>query len=158
MTREAVLTVASPFLIATVDATNPLWERLLEKWGIAFVMFLIFWLYAKRTTKREDEEQKKRDKAEAAAQAKRDAEEKADREERLLLLSRIAELTEQQLKMQREHITAQAKHSHDLKALQRDSTKAIQDAEAAHRMLTRRLIRPCVAPLPVQPTTTEDSQ
>lgn len=134
-----LITTFTPVGIAiiNVDPTNPLWERLLEKWGIAMVMFLLFWSFTKHQQKKDDIAQQKRDLADAA-----------DIAERLSLLSEIKDLNSQQLKAQSEHIAAQSVHALRLEQLTKDTTRAITDAEAAHRMLTRKFKRPCILDTP----------
>jgi Mg2+/citrate symporter len=95
-----------------------LWERLIEKWGIVFTLFiaLAWW-----TTKRETDLQNKRDIREADNQ-----------EERLNLLKRNNELQEQQLEQHK-------KHSEDLKRIIRDGNKYQADVGIELKNLARRI-------------------
>jgi hypothetical protein len=122
-----------PVILSAIPADSPLWEKLLEKWGIAFVMFILFWSFSKRQQRKDDDERKKRDAIDAA-----------DKAERLALLAEIKDLNSNQLAAQAVHIAAQAVHASRLEQLTKETTRAITDAEAAHRMLTRKFKRPCI--------------
>lgn len=116
------------FAATTSPLENPLWERLLEKWGIAFIGIGLLFLFAKRTDRLAKEEQDKRDKQEAATTAERNA-----------LLVRNNELQEEQIANQKEHARTLVK-------VIKDGNKVITDSESATRMLMRHMDRPCVRP------------
>lgn len=134
------------WIAAAPPVDNPLWERLLEKWGIAFVGIFLLWRLAKWTEKREAAAHKETVKREEKAQAERDERDEADKAERLALLARGNELNEKLLEVQTAHIAAQAKHSERLENLTRETKLSIDNSEAASRMLLRSMRRPCVKP------------
>jgi hypothetical protein len=113
---------------STMTDLAPLWERLLEKWGIAFIGIALLAYLARWTAKREELARKERDKREAESAA-----------ERITLLQRNNQLQEESMKAQREH-------SLRLENLTKEVTKAVNDSGSGMRMLMRKMQRPCVAP------------
>lgn len=134
------------YVASTVGVDNPLWERLLEKWGIGFVGILLLYFLARWTAKREDEFREKRDQREEEARKaliefnrERTEREVSACSERRVLLARNNELQEQQLQTMSDHASR-------LEQLTKDGTKAVNDTGASMRMLVRKMQRPCVAP------------
>lgn len=138
------------YVAATVEANNPLWERLLEKWGIGFIGIGLLYFLAQWTAKRDEEFRKKQSEREEevresliAVDRERSEREIASSAERAGLLARNNELQEQQLKTMSEHATR-------LEQLTKDGTKAVNDTGASMRMLVRKMQRPCVAPFTLE--------
>lgn len=134
------------FYVAAVSETNPLWERLLEKWGIGFIGIALLYFLARWTNKREEANQKKQNTREDEVRnslikvdKERAERELASSQERAGLLARNNELQEEQIRNMAAHATRSEQ-------LARDSIKAVNDTGAAMRMLVRKMQRPCVAP------------
>lgn len=137
------------FYVAAISETNPLWERLLEKWGIGFIGIALLYFLAKWTGRREEANQKTQNAREDEVRnalikvdKERAERELASSQERAGLLARNNELQEEQIRNM-------AAHAVRLEQLTKDGTKAVTDTGAAMRMLIRKMQRPCVAPFTI---------
>lgn len=108
--KDYILFAALPpiyHLAQTVDPNHfPLWERLLEKWGIGLIGMGLFGLLASWTYRREEKAQERREKKEDQAQSERVQLAKENNELSLRIIQQAAE------------------HSSRLEELVRDSNEA----------------------------------
>lgn len=134
------------FLAATSSEPNPLWEKLLEKWGIGFVGIGLLYLLARWTANREANALKERQKREDAVLASRDLLEKERAEREVASANERAELLKQNNMLQTEMLTNLNLHAQRLEVLTKEGNRAIADNGAAMRMLVRKMKRPCITP------------
>lgn len=145
------------FLATAISENNPLWERLLEKWGIGFIGIGLLYLLARWTASREAIVQKERQKREdlMAAEHARLEKERVDRE--TASAAERAELLKRNNELQLEMINNMNAHAARLENLTKEGTRAINDSGAAMRMMVRKMKRPCVVPFELPEKDESDS-